>query len=387
MPHDAPPTESGAFTTTDRLHMTRALRLAERARYTARPNPMVGCVIARGDDVLGEGWHVRAGGPHAEIHALVAAGEAARGATAYVTLEPCAHHGRTGPCAEALIAAGVGRVVAAMRDPFPQVDGAGFARLQAAGIAVEYGLLEAQALQLNRGFLSRVERGRPWLRVKLAMSLDGRTALANGDSKWISGEAARRDVMHWRACAGAILTGAGTVLADDPQLTVRFDGDGDLPEVVAPLRVVLDPGLATVARGRVRQGDAPTLYLHAPDAKPPRGLDAAHAAVPLRAGGSGLGGLDLEAVLRHLAAAHHINEVQVESGATLAGALLRAGLVDEVLLYVAPVLLGAEARPLFDGLGIDDMARRLHLRTVETRRIGDDLRLLLRPRSPHDGAH
>jgi len=372
--------ESGAFTTLDRLHMTRALRLAERARYTARPNPMVGCVIARGEDVLGEGWHVRAGGPHAEIHALAAAGEAARGATAYVTLEPCAHHGRTGPCVEALIAAGVGRVIAAMRDPFPQVDGAGFARLRAAGIAVGHGLLEAQARQLNQGFLSRVERGRPWLRVKLAMSLDGRTALANGDSKWISGEAARRDVMHWRARAGAILTGAGTVLADDPQLTVRFDDDGmpgDAAEFVPPLRVVLDPGLATVARGRVRQGDAPTLYLHAPDAKPPRGLDAPHVAVPLRAGG-----LDLQAVLHHLAAVRHINEVQVESGATLAGALLRAGLVDEVLLYVAPVLLGAEARPLFDGLGIDDMARRLRLRTVESRRIGDDLRLLLRPESP-----
>ena len=392
--------QDAAFGTVDRLHMTRALRLAEQGAYTTKPNPMVGCVIAQGERVLGEGWHARAGEAHAEIHALAAAGDAARGATAYVTLEPCAHHGRTGPCVEALIAAGVGRVVAAMRDPFPQVDGAGFARLQAAGIAVEHGLLEAQARQLNQGFLSRVERGRPWLRVKLAMSLDGRTALANGDSKWISGEAARRDVMRWRARAGAILTGAGTVLADDPSLTVRFDsdeGDAGAPAFVPPLRVVLDPGLATVARGKVRQGDAPTLYLHAPDAKPPRGFDAPRAAVPLRAGvagaggpavggpgmgGQGAGGLDLEAVLRHLATAHHINEVQVESGATLAGALLRAGLVDEVLLYVAPVLLGADARPLFDGLGIDDMARRLHLRTVETRRIGDDLRLLLRPQAP-----
>lgn len=383
--HGTPQGEGAAFDTIDRLHMTRALRLAERGLYTTRPNPMVGCVIARGEAVLGEGWHMRAGGPHAEIHALQAAGDAARGATAYVTLEPCAHHGRTGPCAEALIAAGVGRVVAAMRDPFPQVDGAGFARLQAAGIAVEHGLLEAQARQLNRGFLSRVERGRPWLRVKLAMSLDGRTALANGDSKWISGEAARRDVMRWRARAGAILTGAGTVLADDPRLTVRFEADegpDGVPEFVPPLRVVLDTGLATVARGQVREGDAPTLYLHAPDARPPRGFDTPHAAVPLRAaapGGSGRAGLDLDAVLRHLATAHQINEVQVESGASLAGALLRARLVDEVLLYVAPVLLGADARPLFDGLGIDDMARRLHLRTVETRRIGDDLRLLLSP--------
>lgn len=382
-PAQAPlPTADAAFSAQDRLHMTRALRLADRGAYTTRPNPMVGCVIAHGERVVGEGWHMRAGGPHAEIHALQVAGEAARGATAYVTLEPCAHHGKTGPCVEALLAAGVGRVVAAMRDPFPQVDGAGFARLQAAGIAVAYGLLEQQARHLNRGFLSRVERGRPWLRVKLAMSLDGRTALANGDSKWISGEASRRDVMRWRARAGAILTGAGTVLADDPQLTVRFEADETplgVPECLPPLRVVLDPGLATVARGKIRLGDAPTLYLHAPDAKPPRGFDAPRAAVPMRESEPGVSGLDLEAALRHLAAAHAINEVQVESGATLAGALLRAGLVDELLLYVAPVLLGGEARPLFNGLGIDDMARRLRLRTVETRRIGEDLRLLLRP--------
>src|SRR6478735_8887833 len=240
-----------SFSSTDHALMTRALRLAERAAFTARPNPMVGCVIAHGDEVVGEGWHQRKGGPHAEVFALQAAGERAKGATAYVTLEPCAHVGSTGPCADALIAAGVARVVAAMRDPFPQVDGAGFEKLRAAGIVVESGLMEAQARELNRGFLSRIERGRPWLRVKLAMSLDGRTALANGESKWISGEASRRDVQQWRARSGALLTGAGTVLADDPQLTVRLD-DGS--EFVPPLRVVLDPGLATVARGRVREG-------------------------------------------------------------------------------------------------------------------------------------
>lgn len=358
------------FTATDHAMMARALRLAERGAYTTKPNPMVGCVIAHGDDVVAEGWHERAGGPHAEIVALQAAGDRARGATAYVTLEPCAHHGKTPPCTDALIAAGIGRVVAAMRDPFPQVDGTGFEALRAAGIAVEHGLMAAAARRLNHGFLSRVERERPWVRVKLATSLDGRTALANGDSKWISGEAARRDVMHWRARAGAILTGAGTVLADDPQLTVRFDDDTPF---VPPLRVVLDPGLATVGRGRVRGGDAPTLYFHAPDAKPPRGFDAAHVAVRMR---DGL--LDLQAVLQALAA-RGINEVQVEAGATLAGALLRAGLVDEVLLYVAPILLGADARPLFDGLRIDEMSQRLRLQTVESRRIGDDLRLLLRP--------
>ena len=359
-----------SFTAVDHLLMARALRLAERAAFTTRPNPMVGCVIAHGEDVVGEGWHQRKGGPHAEVFALQAAGERARGATAYVTLEPCAHTGSTGPCADALIAAGVARVVGAMRDPFPQVDGAGFEKLRAAGIVVESGLMEAQARELNRGFLSRIERGRPWLRVKLASSLDGRTAMASGDSKWISGEAARRDVQQWRARSGALLTGAGTVLADDPQLTVRLDDGSDF---LPPLRVVLDPGLATVARGRVREGDAPTLYLHAPEAKPPRGLQADHVAVPVDKGR-----FDLDAVLR-LLATRGINEVQVEAGATLAGAFLAAGLVDELLLYIAPVLLGERARPLFDGLHIDAMAERLRLRTVDSRSIGGDLRLLLRP--------
>ena len=361
---------TATFTTTDHVHMAHALRLAEKGAYTTKPNPMVGCVVAHSDEVVGEGWHERAGEPHAEVHALRAAGERARGATAYVTLEPCAHTGRTGPCSEALIAAGVTRVVAAMRDPFPQVDGAGFAKLQAAGIEVASGLMETQARALNRGFLSRIERGRPWLRVKLATSIDGRSALASGESKWISGEASRLDVQRWRARSGAIVTGAGTVLADDPSLTVRL---GDDTAFVAPLRVVLDPGLATVARGRVREGDAPTLYLHAPDAKPPRQLSAQHAAVAVRDGR-----FDLEAVLR-LLAERGVNEIQLEAGATLAGAFLAAGLVDEVLLYVAPVLLGANARPLFDGLQIEEMTQKLRLHIVESRRIGDDVRLLLRP--------
>ena len=352
--------------------MARALRLAERGAYTTRPNPMVGCVLVHGEDVVGEGWHQRKGGPHAEVLALREAGERARGATAYVTLEPCAHTGSTGPCADALAEAGVARVVAAMGDPFPQVNGAGFGKLRAAGIAVESGLLETQARALNRGFVSRIERGRPWLRVKLATSIDGRSALASGESKWISGEAARADVQRWRACSGAILTGSGTVLADDPQLTVRFEDD---TEFVPPLRVVLDPGLATVARGRVREGDAPTLYIHAPNAKPPSGLTAEHVSVPLKEGMP-----DLRAVLE-LLAVRGINEVQVEAGATLAGAFLAAGLVDELLLYVAPVLLGDRARPLFDGLRIDEMSQRLRLDIVETRRIGEDVRVLLRPQA------
>jgi diaminohydroxyphosphoribosylaminopyrimidine deaminase/5-amino-6-(5-phosphoribosylamino)uracil reductase len=361
-----------AFTATDHLLMTRALRLAERGAFTTRPNPMVGCVLAHGNEIVGEGFHQRAGEPHAEVLALRVAGERARGATAYVTLEPCAHTGRTGPCADALIAARIGRVVAAMRDPFPQVDGAGFDRLRAAGIAVECGLLEAQARVLNRGFLSRVERGRPWLRVKLAASLDGRTAMANGESKWISGEASRLDVQRWRARAGALVTGANTVLADDPSLTVRL---GDDTPFEPPLRVVLDPGLATIARGKVRDASAPTLYLHAPDLKPPRELHAQRASVPVEAGL-----LDLRAVLE-LLAARGINEVQLEAGATLAGAFLGAGLVDELLLYIAPVLLGDTARPLFAGLGIERMAQRAQLTLVDARMLGKDQRLLFRPAS------
>jgi diaminohydroxyphosphoribosylaminopyrimidine deaminase/5-amino-6-(5-phosphoribosylamino)uracil reductase len=361
---------SPAYTAIDHAMMARALRLAERGAYTTRPNPMVGCVIAHDGEVVGEGFHQRKGGPHAEVFALEAAGERARGATAYVTLEPCAHTGSTGPCADALVAAGIARVVGAMRDPFPQVDGSGFAKLLAAGIVVETGLMEAQARALNRGFLSRIERGRPWLRVKLATSLDGRSAMASGDSKWISGEAARRDVHRWRARAGAILTGAGTVLIDDPSLTVRLHDDTPF---VPPLRVVLDPGLATVARGKVREGDAPTLYLHAPDARMPRGIEAQHAHVPVREGR-----FDLDAVLK-LLAERGINEVQVEAGATLAGAFLSAGLVDELLLYVAPVILGERARPLFEGLHIDAMTERMGMRIIGTRRIGPDVRVLLQP--------
>lgn len=356
------------FTTFDHLHMARALRLAEHGRFTARPNPVVGCVIAHADRVVGEGWHQRTGGPHAEVFALRQAGAEARGATAYVTLEPCAHHGRTPPCALALIEAGVSRVVAAMRDPFPKVDGGGFTLLRDAGIDVAEGLMAAQARELNRGFLSRVERGRPWLRVKLAASLDGRTAMADGSSKWITGDAARHDVQRWRARASAILTGADTVLADDPQLTVRLDDT----EVIPPLRVVLDSRLRSLECARVREGGAPTLYLHDAAVRAPDAADAEFASVPCRDGR-----LDLGAVLG-LLADRGINEVHTEAGATLSGALLRAGLVDELLLYQAPILLGEQGRPLLDGLGIDRMDQQRRLTVVDRRQVGDDLRVLLR---------
>jgi len=357
------------FTALDHQHMAHALRLAERAAYTARPNPMVGCVIARDEVVVGEGWHQRTGGPHAEVFALRQAGGQARGATAYVTLEPCAHHGRTPPCALALIEAGVSRVVAAMRDPFPKVDGGGFVLLREAGIEVAEGLMAAQARELNQGFLSRIERGRPWVRVKLAASLDGRTAMADGRSKWITGAAAREEVQHWRARAGAILTGAATVLADDPMLTVRLTDT----EVLPPLRVVLDARLRSLDCARVREGGAPTLYVHDAAVRPPEAADAEFASVP-----SHDGRLDLGAVLA-LLAERGINEVHTEAGATLAGALLAGGWVDELLLYQAPTLLGEHGLPLLSGLGIHAMDDQRRMRVVDQRQVGGDLRLRLRP--------
>jgi len=364
---------SPGFSASDHAMMARALRLAERGAYTTKPNPMVGCVIAQGDEVVGEGFHQYAGEPHAEVFALREAGDRARSATAYVTLEPCAHSGRTPPCAQALIEAGIARVIAACGDPFERVAGKGCEMLREAGIVVDVGLMEAQARVLNRGFFSRIERGRPWVRVKLAMSLDGHTALASGESRWISSEASRADVHRWRARCGALLTASGTVLSDDPQLTVRMDDDAAF---VAPLRVVLDPGLAIPEDSRVLDAAAPTRLLHAPDARVAgylrqrdRVAVAAHD-----------GMLDLDATLR-LLAARGINEVQTEAGATLCGGLLQAGLVDELLLYVVPVLLGARGKPLFGGWEASTMADRLDLQLFDTRQVGPDLRLSLQPRA------
>jgi len=361
-----------SFSAVDRAHMTRALRLAERGLYTTQPNPRVGCVLAHGERSIGEGWHARAGEPHAEVFALRAAGTQARGATAYVTLEPCAHFGRTPPCADALIEAGVSRVVAACEDPNPKVAGGGFAKLRAAGIAVETGLLREAARDLNRGFFSRIERGRPWLRVKLAMSLDGRTALANNTSKWITGEAARSDVQQWRARSSALLTGAGTALADDPRLTARREGAA---AVFNPLRVVLDRALRLPRGAHLLDGSAPTLVLHAADAAcADDRFDAVErASVPL----DDAGRLDLDAVLR-LLAERGVNELQVEAGPTLCGALFARGLVDELLLYVAPVILGHEARPLLALPRLDEIAQARRLRVIEQRQLGADWRLLLR---------
>jgi len=346
--------------------MARALQLAQRGLLTATPNPRVGCVLVKNGKNIGEGWHVRAGEAHAEVHALRAAGAAAQGATAYVTLEPCSHHGRTPPCAEALIEAGVARVVCAMQDPNPRVAGQGFAMLRAAGIAVECGLMEAAARDLNIGFVSRMTRGLPFVRSKIAASLDGRTALANGVSQWITGAAARVDVQHWRARSCALVTGIGTVLADDPQLNVRIATERQ------PLRVVLDSALRMPPTARMLQGGRVLVCTASQDAGKRAALERQGAEVLLLPDAAGQ--VDLPAVLRELAR-RGINEVLVEAGKTLNGALLRAGLLDELVLYLAPQLLGDAARGIADLGELLRLEQKVELAWRDVRRVGGDLRI------------
>ena len=352
--------------------MSRALALAEGGRYTAAPNPLVGCVLVRDGAVVGEGYHRRAGEGHAEVNALLEAGPRARGATAYVTLEPCAHHGRTPPCTEALIGAGVARVVAAMQDPNPQVAGKGLALLRAAGIAVECGLLADEAAALNPGFIKRMQTGRPHVRVKMAQSLDGRSALADGESRWITGPAARADVQRWRARSQAILTGIGTVLADDPQLTVRLPGID-----CQPLRVVLDSDLALPPTARLLQEPGDTLVATC-RADAPQAAALAAAGAQLLTLPRGAGGIDLGALLEELGR-RQCNEVLVEAGPRLAGAFLAAGLADELIVYIAPHLLGHDARPAFELPPVARMQARLDLEPLDVLSFGPDLRLRLRP--------
>lgn len=358
----------------DRRHMARALELAQRGLWTTDPNPRVGCVIAHGESVIAEGWHERAGGPHAEAMALAAAAGPVRGATAYVTLEPCCHYGRTPPCADALIAAGIARVVYATRDPNPRVDGGGVARLRAAGVAVEGGLLEPEARELNAGFIARMERGRPWVTVKMAASLDGGTALADGESRWITGEAARQDVQRMRARASALLTGSGTVLRDDPRLDVRLPG-----VTRQPLRVVLDSRLRMPPRARIVAPPGRVLVLCAA-ADPGRAAALRGCGAEIETVAPAPGGIDLAAALAVLAA-REVNEVVAECGARLAGALLAARLVDELVLYQAPVLLGRGARPLAELPQLRAMNERLEFTVRDQRLVGPDLCIRLRPRN------
>ena len=334
--------------------MGRALELAAQGRTSTQPNPRVGCVIAQGEQIVGEGWHQRSGEPHAEVFALREAGERARGATAFVTLEPCNHHGRTPPCSEALIAAGIARVIYASGDPNPRVDGSGAARLREAGIVVEQGLRAIEGEELNLGFFSRMRRQRPWLRLKMAASLDGRTATASGESQWITSEAAREDVQRWRAESAAILSTSATVLADDPRLSVRLNSARQ------PLRVLLDRAGKIPPRARLFSEPGEVLHLTAKEIA----LDAS-------------GRLSLPAVLSTLNA-REINEVWTEAGATLAGSLIAADLVDELVVYLAPMLLGSEGRPLA-ALQIGRLLDASRWQATDLRQIGPDIRIMLRP--------
>ncbi|MGE4533020.1 bifunctional diaminohydroxyphosphoribosylaminopyrimidine deaminase/5-amino-6-(5-phosphoribosylamino)uracil reductase RibD [Halomonas sp.] len=369
--------------------MARALELARRGLYTTHPNPRVGCVLVKDGRVVGEGYHARAGEPHAEVHALSAAGDAARGATAYVTLEPCSHQGRTGPCAQALIAAGVARVVVAMEDPNPAVAGRGIAMLREAGIEVAVGIAEDEARALNAGFVRRMDHGRPFVRLKMAMSLDGRTAMQSGESQWITGPEARRQVQRLRARSSAVLTGVESVIFDNSRLTVRADQLG-LPDAEAiasrqPLRVIVDSRLRLPEAAACLTEPGRTLVVAV------EGVEEERIARLTRAGAEVLtlpagadGRVDLDAVLRHLAEVEQANEVLLETGATLAGAMLDAGLVDEMQLFVAPTLLGGDARPLFQLAGIETMAHQRGLEILDIRAVGQDWRITARPkrRSP-----
>lgn len=359
----------------DYHYMARALILARRGLYTTDPNPRVGCVLVKDNTIVGEGWHMRTGEAHAEVIALDAAGARAYGATAYITLEPCCHYGRTPPCTKAMLEAGITRAVVAMEDPNPQVAGKGMAQLRAAGVQVEHGIMEAEAAGLNPGYILRMSKRRPFVRCKLAMSLDGRTAMASGESQWITGAAARQDVQHWRGRASAIMTSAATVLADDPRLNVR------LPQIPVrqPLRVILDPELVTPVSARILQLEGDVLiFTGVTDSDRHKPLQALGSHIQIQTLPARDGSLDLHAALQWLAD-QEINEVHLEVGATLAGAVLQAGLMDELLLYVAPLLLGDEARGLVHLPGLTRLAERVRLEIVDVRALGRDWRIQARP--------
>ncbi|HJT50323.1 MAG TPA: bifunctional diaminohydroxyphosphoribosylaminopyrimidine deaminase/5-amino-6-(5-phosphoribosylamino)uracil reductase RibD [Nitrosospira sp.] len=358
------------FSSTDHSYMAQALRLAEKGLYSTSPNPRVGCVLVHDARIVASGWHRRAGEPHAEINALNAAGPAARGATAYLTLEPCNHHGRTPPCADALIKAGVAKVIIAMQDPNPLVSGRGIGRLKEAGIEVRSGLMEAEAKALNIGFIARMTRGRPWVRMKIAASLDGKTALNNGLSQWITSEAARRDAHRLRARSCAVMTGIGTVLADNPQLTVR-----GLSTPRQPLRMVVDSRLDIPVDARLLRGDGELIFTASASEGKIGALRDVAARVIVLMGGNG--SVDLAAMMQMLAD-FEINEVLVEAGRGLNGALAAAGLVDELVIYVAPYLMGDSARGMFKLPELTNLAEKHALEIQDVRAVGQDIRITAR---------
>lgn len=372
--------------------MSQAIQLAQRGLYTTDPNPRVGCVLVKGNRLVGQGWHQYAGQGHAEVNALAQAQQQANGATAYVTLEPCSHTGKTPPCTEALIKAGIAQVIVAMQDPNPLVAGKGLKTLENHGMEVQCGLLAAQAAALNPGFISRMQRARPWVRCKMAISLDGRTAMKNGASKWITGAAARSDVQRWRARSSAILTGINTVLEDDPSMTVRpGDWQGEFPEawlgpegmdeakVRQPIRIILDSDLRIASTAKILSAAAQSWLFHRPNAnleqKKKKLINQGAKVVALK---SKTESVDIAQLLQYLAE-QEINEVWLESGATLAGKFVQLGLVDEFIIYMAPKLMGHNARGLFNLPGIDAMADSLDLEWQDIRQVGNDLRIIARP--------
>ena len=353
----------------DLQYLARTIQLAEKGLYTTQPNPRVGCVIVLNNEIIGEGYHHKAGGPHAEIHALQQAGDNARGATAYVSLEPCSHQGKTPPCADALIKAGISRVVCAMQDPNPLVAGKGLKKLEQAGIETLSGLMQPAAEKLNPGFIKRMQSGLPFVRVKLAMSVDGRTAMASGESKWITGEHARADVQKLRARSSVVLTGSGTVLADNPSMNVRVSSEelNCENEPHQPLRAIIDSDLKISRESKIFQQQGETLVFS---------IQLAESVITVAEKDSHV---DLAEVLKYLADKHQANEVHVEAGSELCGALLAQQLVDEIVVYIAPHIMGDSAKGLFHLPGLEKMQQRINLEIKDIRSIGKDWRLTAVP--------
>ncbi|MDY6992083.1 MAG: bifunctional diaminohydroxyphosphoribosylaminopyrimidine deaminase/5-amino-6-(5-phosphoribosylamino)uracil reductase RibD [Pseudomonadota bacterium] len=372
----------GPINQSDQYYMARALRLAAKGLWSTDPNPRVGCVLVRDGKIVGEGWHQVAGEPHSEIHALRMAKEKAAGATCYVTLEPCCHYGRTPPCTDALIKAGVTRVVVAMTDPNPIVSTKGIEQLSKAGIIVDTSVLSSYSERLNPGFFMRMRHGRPYIRSKVAMSLDGRSAMASGESQWITSADARRDVQGLRARCSAIMTGAGTVLADDPALTVRED---ELPthvfkpqKIKQPLRVIVDVHLSMPTQARMLRLPGKTIIFTASDQEDIKSMLEKTGAQVFCVRGSD-GNIDLQAICQKLAEDYEVNELQIEAGATLNGFMLRAGLIDELVIYMAPLLMGNKARGLFHLPHIEYLNQSLSLEIKEIRPVGNDWRITAQP--------